>query len=148
MARTTPILGLPVPAGSDTNNVPRDVGALADKIDGGTPPPRMSQAVRDALPAGQRPAGYLIWNTTAQRYEQSTGAAWLPLVSATSFHVSQALAANAAATIAHNLGQKWVGVHAYDSTGTEVGIEVQLVDANTCKVTSSAAGTFDIVVKG
>ena len=74
MATSTTISGLPVPEGSDANNVPSDMSDLADAIDG-TIVKKLTSAQIAALDAGERPAGTYFHNSTTGRLMVSTGAA-------------------------------------------------------------------------
>lgn len=80
-------------------------------------------------------------------YNQSSGDL---LVQKSDFRFTSAntsLTANTWLTINHNLGEKLVHVSAYDATGNLVQLDVQLVDANNCKVKSTVAKTgMDLVV--
>ena len=59
----------------------------------------------------------------------------------------QSLAANTWATLNHQLGEKIVHVSAYDSSGYKIQLDVQIVDANNCKVRSiNAVSNLEIVV--
>jgi hypothetical protein len=59
----------------------------------------------------------------------------------------QSLAANTWATLNHQLGEKIVHVSAYDASGYKIQLDVQIVDANNCKVRSiNAVSNLEIVV--
>lgn len=74
---TTTRLALPYPAASDTADVPRDMGALATKLDPGT-------AIFVQGTAGTRPAagtaGRLHYATDTGVLSYDTGSAWVALV--------------------------------------------------------------------
>lgn len=80
MGTLTPVLGLPVPSAGDANNVPGDLLALANAIDGGSIIKRLSQAQIDALTTAQKPAGLVVYNQTAGQLQISNGASFLSIL--------------------------------------------------------------------
>ena len=80
-------------------------------------------------------------------YNSSTGAILVNKTSFRSTFAPQNLAANTFTTLNHGLGEKIVHVSAYDSSGNLIQLDVQLTDANNCKVKSINAVTgLEIVV--
>lgn len=86
MATTTTISGLPVPEGSDANNVPADMAALAAPLDGAIIR-KLSTAGIAALTAPQKPAGLVVYNTTTSRLQISNGTSFADLVDSHHFAV-------------------------------------------------------------
>ena len=74
MATQTDISGIPVPVPGDSNDVPRDIGALADYIDGAITR-KLSAAGIAALTNPERPAGTAFWDTTNGKLKVSTDGA-------------------------------------------------------------------------
>lgn len=80
-------------------------------------------------------------------YDSSTGAIRVAKSAFRSTFAPQNLAANTFTTLNHGLGEKIVHVSAYDSSGNLIQLDVQLTDANNCKVKSINAVTgLEIVV--
>lgn len=80
MPGATADLALPYPLDGDPNDVPGDLAALAERVDlFGRGVKARTTVERDAIAAGDRPPGRLIFNSTTGRFEFWTGAAWAPL---------------------------------------------------------------------
>ena len=80
-------------------------------------------------------------------YNSSTGAIRVDKSAFRTTFAPQNLAANTFTTLNHGLGEKIVHVSAYDSSGNLIQLDVQLTDANNCKVKSINAVTgLEIVV--
>ena len=80
-------------------------------------------------------------------YNSSTGAIRVAKSAFRTTFAPQNLAANTFTTLNHGLGEKIVHVSAYDSSGNLIQLDVQLTDANNCKVKSINAVTgLEIVV--
>lgn len=98
MATTSPVLGLPVPEGTDPTDVPADLDRLATRLDAVPGIESLTTAQRDALAAAQRPTGRVIYNTTSARFEYWNGTAWAALAATTAAAISYAGSTNLAAT--------------------------------------------------
>ena len=80
-------------------------------------------------------------------YNSSTGAIRVAKSAFRSTFAPQNLGANTFVTLNHGLGEKIVHVSAYDSSGNLIQLDVQLTDANNCKVKSiNAVNNLEIVV--
>ncbi len=80
-------------------------------------------------------------------YNSSTGAIRVAKSAFRSTFAPQNLAANTFTTLNHGLGEKIVHVSAYDASGNLIQLDVQLTDANNCKVKSiNAVNNLEIVV--
>lgn len=69
--------GYPYPAGTDPNNVPADLQALAEAVDASPGIRAYTQAEIDALPAAQKWVGRKVWNVTAGVHQNWNGAQWV-----------------------------------------------------------------------
>lgn len=72
--------GYPYPEDTDAADVPSDVQALAEAVDASPGIASLSQAQIDALSAGQRWAGRIVWNQTANKLQRSDGSTWTDVV--------------------------------------------------------------------
>tara|TARA_B100000513_G_scaffold129872_1_gene57929 strand:+ start:1334 stop:2710 length:1377 start_codon:yes stop_codon:yes gene_type:complete len=80
-------------------------------------------------------------------YDSSTGAIRVAKSAFRSTFAPQNLGANTFVTLNHGLGEKIVHVSAYDASGNLIQLDVQLTDANNCKVKSiNAVNNLEIVV--
>lgn len=80
-------------------------------------------------------------------YNSSTGAIRVAKSAFRSTFAPQNLGANTFVTLNHQLGEKIVHVSAYDASGNLIQLDVQLTDANNCKVKSiNAVNNLEIVV--
>lgn len=70
----SPIHGIEVPDGNEPNNISEDIGKIVAFLESGSLARRMTQAEIDALPAGKKPNGLIVFNTTSGRLEKSNGA--------------------------------------------------------------------------
>ena len=70
------------------------------------------------------------------QYDSATGEILVDIADFRTEFAPQNLTANTFATLNHGLGKKIVHVSAYDSSGNLIQLDVQLVDANNCKVKS------------
>jgi len=70
------------------------------------------------------------------QYDDATGEILVDIADFRTEFAPQSLTANTFATLNHGLGKKIVHVSAYDSSGNLIQLDVQLVDANNCKVKS------------
>ena len=73
MADTTTVLAMPFPEGSDANDVPADIQALAERIDEVPGIESLTSAEIAALTSGQKPAGRVVWNSTTSKLQVSNG---------------------------------------------------------------------------
>lgn len=64
------------------NKKPRGLGDIRKDLQTGNILPRMTTAERDALAAGDKFKGLVIYNTTTNKINQYTGAAWEAVTSA------------------------------------------------------------------
>lgn len=94
MANTTK--GFPYPIDSDEADVPSDVQLLAEAVDTSPGIASLTQSQIDALPAGQKWAGRVVWNQTANRLQQSSGSTFSDLGSPLSSATPQPLGTAAA----------------------------------------------------
>lgn len=72
--------GLPYPSGSTANAVPTHMSDLIAVMDTGSVVKRLTQAQIDALTSAQKPAGLVVYNTTASRLQESNGSTFVDLV--------------------------------------------------------------------
>ena len=73
MADTTTVMALPYPEGSDANDVPADMQALAERLDEAPGIESLTSAQIAALTAGQKPAGRVVYNSTTSKLQVSNG---------------------------------------------------------------------------
>lgn len=73
MADTTTVMALPFPEGSDANDVPADMQALAERLDDAPGIESLTSAQIAALSAGQKPAGRVVYNSTTSKLQVSNG---------------------------------------------------------------------------
>ena len=73
MADTTDVLSLPFPEGSDANDVPADIEALAARLDEVPGVESLTSAEIASLAAGEKPEGRVVYNSTLARLQVSDG---------------------------------------------------------------------------
>ena len=73
MADTTTVLAMPFPEGSDANDVPADIQALAERIDEVPGIESLTSAEISGLAAGEKPAGRVVYNSTTSKLQVSNG---------------------------------------------------------------------------
>ena len=73
MADTTTVLAMPFPEGSDANDVPADIQALAERIDEVPGIESLTSAKISGLAAGEKPAGRVVYNSTTSKLQVSNG---------------------------------------------------------------------------
>ena len=73
MADTTTVMALPFPEGSDANDVPADMQALAERLDEAPGIESLTSAEISGLAAGQKPAGRVVYNSTTSKLQVSNG---------------------------------------------------------------------------
>ena len=73
MADTTTVMALPFPEGSDANDVPADMQALAERLDEAPGIESLTSAEISGLAAGEKPAGRVVYNSTTQKLQVSNG---------------------------------------------------------------------------
>ena len=73
MADTTTVLALPFPEGSDANDVPADIQALAERVDEVPGIESLTSAEISGLAAGEKPAGRVVYNSTTSKLQVSNG---------------------------------------------------------------------------
>jgi len=146
MADTTTVLGLPFPEGTDANDVPADMQALAERLDEVPGIESLTSAEIAALTAGQKPAGRVVYNSTTQKLQVSNGSTFA--------NIDAAALLLAGGTMAGNIAMgsnKVTGLAAATTNGDAVRYEQALllaggtmagnINANGNKVTGLAAGT-------
>ena len=77
MADTTTVMALPFPEGSDANDVPADMQALAERLDEAPGIESLTSAQIAALTAGQKPAGRVVYNSTTSKLQVSNGTSFV-----------------------------------------------------------------------
>jgi len=146
MADTTTVMALPFPEGSDANDVPADMQALAERLDEAPGIESLTSAQIAALAAGEKPAGRVVYNSTTSKLQVSNG---------TSFaNVDAASLLLAGGTMAGNIAMgsnKVTGLAAATTNGDAVRYEQVLllaggtmsgnINANGNKVTGLAAAS-------
>ena len=146
MADTTTVMALPFPEGSDANDVPADMQALAERLDEAPGIESLTSAQIAALTAGQKPAGRVVYNSTTSKLQVSNG---------TSFaNIDAAALLLAGGTLSGALAMgsnKITGLAAGTTAGDAVRYEQALllaggtmsgnINANGNKVTGLAAAT-------
>lgn len=75
--------GVPYPVAADNNDVPADLLALANWIDGRPGTAVHTTGTRDALAGPELWPGRLIWNTTTSQIEGYVGGVWGPVAGPT-----------------------------------------------------------------
>lgn len=73
MSRTLSLLGITVPEGPDPNNVPQDLGYVADYLNANPGVSRLTATQIAALTGPQKPAGRVVYNTTVGKLQVSDG---------------------------------------------------------------------------
>ncbi len=73
MSSPSTIHGIPTPAGGDDNDSVAAIAAIIAALEGGSIIRRLSQAQIDALTGPQKPAGLVVFNTTAGVMQVSDG---------------------------------------------------------------------------
>jgi hypothetical protein len=133
MADTTDVLSLPFPEGSDANDVPADMEALATRLDEVPGVESLTSAEIASLAAGEKPEGRVVYNSTLARLQVSDG---------TSFY-----------TFAPILGDMWVSSADLDmnsqkitglGNGTTTGDAVARQQIQSGTVASAAGGYADV----
>jgi len=133
MADTTTVMALPFPEGSDANDVPADMQALAERLDEAPGIESLTSAEISGLAAGEKPAGRVVYNSTTQKLQISNGSTFA--------NIDAAALLLAGGTMADNIamgGNKVTGLAAASSNGDAVRYE-QLVATD---ASVAALGTF------
>lgn len=78
MANTTK--GYPYPIDTDSADVPSDVQLLAEAVDASPGIASLTQTQIDALSAGMKWAGRVVWNQTTNKLQRSDGSSFVDLV--------------------------------------------------------------------
>jgi len=73
MADTTDVMALPFPEGSDANDVPADMQALAERLDEAPGIESLTSAEISGVAAGEKPAGRVVYNSTTSKLQVSNG---------------------------------------------------------------------------
>ena len=70
---TSTVHGIEVPNSSEANDVPEDIGKVVTALESGSLVKRLTGAAIAALTAPQKPAGLVVYNTTANTLQVSDG---------------------------------------------------------------------------
>src|SRR5690606_35881291 len=143
MADTTTVMALPFPEGSDANDVPADMQALAERLDEAPGIESLTSAEIAALAAGEKPAGRVVYNSTTSKLQVSNGSTFA--------NIDAAALLLAGGTMAGNIAMgsnKVTGLAAGTTSGDAVRYEQALllaggtmsgnINANGNKVTGLA----------
>jgi hypothetical protein len=133
MADTTTVMALPYPEGSDANDVPADMQALAERLDEAPGIESLTSAEISGLAAGEKPAGRVVYNSTTQKLQISNGSTFA--------NIDAAALLLAGGTMAGNIAMgsnKVTGLAAATTNGDAVRYE-QLVATD---ATVAALGTW------
>ena len=146
MADTTTVLALPFPEGSDANDVPADIQALAERLDEAPGIESLTSAEISGLAAGEKPAGRVVYNSTTSKLQVSNGSTFA--------NIDAAALLLAGGTMAGNIAMgsnKITGLAAGTTAGDAVRYEQALllaggtmagnINANGNKVTGLAAAS-------
>ena len=146
MADTTTVMALPYPEGSDANDVPADMQALAERLDEAPGIESLTSAEISALAAGEKPAGRFVYNSTTSKLQVSNGTTFA--------NIDAAVLLLAGGTMAGAIAMgsnKITGLAAGTTAGDAVRYEQALllaggtmagnINANGNKVTGLAAAT-------
>ena len=104
MADTTTVMALPFPEGSDANDVPADMQALAERLDEAPGIESLTSAEIAALTAGQKPAGRVVYNSTTSKLQVSNGTSLVDIDAAALLRANNLSDLASAATARTNLG--------------------------------------------
>ncbi len=118
MADTTTVMALPFPEGSDANDVPADMQALAERLDEAPGIESLTTAEIAALAAGNKPAGRVVYNSTTSKLQVSNGSTFA--------NIDAAALLLAGGTMAGNIAMgsnKVTGLAAASSNGDAVRYE-------------------------
>ena len=74
---TSTVHGIQVPDSSQANNIPNDLGLVVTALEGGSLVKRLTQAQINALTSPQKPAGLVVYNTTAHVLQVSDGTSFV-----------------------------------------------------------------------
>lgn len=77
---TTTTKGYPYPEGSDANDVPGDMQALAEACDDSPGITSLTSAEIAALSAGMKWAGRVVWNSTTSKLQVSNGSSFSDVI--------------------------------------------------------------------
>ena len=96
MADTTTVLGLPFPEGSDANDVPADIEALATRLDEVPGIESLTGAEIAALGAALKPAGRVVYNSDTPKLQVSNGTTFADVDAAALLKAGGTMAGNIA----------------------------------------------------
>jgi len=122
MADTTTVMALPYPEGSDANDVPADMQALAERLDEAPGIESLTSAEISGLAAGEKPAGRVVYNSTTQKLQISNGSTFA--------NIDAAALLLAGGTMAGNIAMgsnKVTGLAAASANGDAVRYEQALL---------------------
>lgn len=88
MPDLTPRVQIPIPLGTEDNDVVGSIRSVADRLDLIPGVQAFTTTARDSLAAAQKWAGRVIWNTTSARLEGWNGTTWEPVTPRTIKHRS------------------------------------------------------------
>ena len=139
MADTTTVMALPYPEGSDANDVPADMQALAERLDEAPGIESLTTAEIAALAAGLKPAGRVVYNSTTGKLQVSNGTSFVD-VDAAALAVANAALPKAGGTMSGAIAMgasKITGLAKGTASGDAVAR--QQIQAGT---TAAAAGGY------
>ncbi len=122
MADTTTVMALPFPEGSDANDVPADMQALAERLDEAPGIESLTSAEIAALTAGQKPAGRVVYNSTTSKLQVSNGSTFANIDAASLLLAGGTMTGNIAMG-----SNKVTGLAAASSNGDAVRYEQALL---------------------
>lgn len=144
MANTTK--GYPYPEDTDSADVPSDVQLLAEAVDTSPGITSLTQAQIDALSAGMKWAGRVVWNQTTQTLQRSNGSTFTDVGSPLSGVSPQALGSAAAGTSTSVSREDHV--HPLPSASAVGAIPVSTVTAKGDLLAATGSGTVARVPVG
>src|SRR5690606_9007469 len=144
MADTTTVMALPFPEGSDANDVPADMQALAERLDEAPGIESLTTAEIAALTAGQKPAGRVVYNSTTSKLQVSNATSFTTIDAAALLLAGGTMAGNIA------LGSNRVtGLAAATTSGEAVRYEqLAATDASVAALGTWTAWTPSLTSSG
>jgi hypothetical protein len=144
MADTTTVMALPYPEGSDANDVPADMQALAERLDEAPGIESLTSAEISGLAAGEKPAGRVVYNSTTQKLQVSNGSTFANIDAAALLLEGGTMAGNIAMG-----SNKVTGLAAASSNGDAVRYEqLAATDASVAALGTWTAWTPSLTSSG
>lgn len=141
--------GFPYPVSSDEADVPSDVQLLAEAVDTAPGIASLSQTQINALSAGQKWAGRIVWNTTSGRHERSNGSTFEPMTELSSTTPASTAAAGAAGTATTaSRSDHAHGLHAHKTTHATGGTDALAPSDIGALATSALSSTTPATTTG